>query len=138
MTGEHLCRSAISIKLLVQLYWTRIYAWVFSCKFAAYFQKNFSSEHLFVTASKHDLWSNRNEFINHCIYGKYLYPRCNKLFVEGSYNVLKQVRSNFWNRFLDKYFPKQLLNKQSFVSVSRGWSCHLKENSFLIWQLYRR
>ena len=35
-TGERPCRSAISIKLL----WNRTSAWVFSCKFAAYFQKH--------------------------------------------------------------------------------------------------
>ena len=35
-TGERPCRSAISIKFL----WNRTSAWVFSCKFAAYFQKH--------------------------------------------------------------------------------------------------
>ena len=39
--GEHPCRSATSIKLQ-QLYLTRTSAWVFSCKFAAYFQNTFS------------------------------------------------------------------------------------------------
>ena len=34
--GEHPCRSAVSIKLLCTS------AWVFSCKFAAYFQNTFS------------------------------------------------------------------------------------------------
>ena len=43
-TGEHPCWSAISIKLLValQLYWNHTSSWVFSCKFAAYFQNTFS------------------------------------------------------------------------------------------------
>ena len=41
-TGEHPCRSAISIKLL---------AWVFPCKFTAYFQNTFSEEHLLRAAS---------------------------------------------------------------------------------------
>ena len=36
--GEHPCRSAISIK---QLYWNHTLAWVFSCKFAVYFQNIF-------------------------------------------------------------------------------------------------
>ena len=36
--GEHPCRSAISIRLL---HWSRTSAWVFSCKFAAYFQNTF-------------------------------------------------------------------------------------------------
>ena len=37
-TGEHPCRSAISILF----YWNRISASVISCKFAVYFQKIFS------------------------------------------------------------------------------------------------
>ena len=34
-----------------QLYWNRTSTWVFSCKFAAYFQDTFFSEHLWVAAS---------------------------------------------------------------------------------------
>ena len=34
----------------VALHWNRISAWVFSCKFAVYFQNTFSWEHLWVTA----------------------------------------------------------------------------------------
>ena len=41
-TREHPCRSAISIKLLKQLNWNHTSAWVFSYKFAAYFQNKFS------------------------------------------------------------------------------------------------
>ena len=37
-TGEHLCRSVIS----KQLYWNHTSAWMFSCKFVAYFQNCFS------------------------------------------------------------------------------------------------
>ena len=45
-TGERSCWNEISIKLLcnfiaLQLYWNHTSAWVFSCKFAAYFQKTF-------------------------------------------------------------------------------------------------
>ena len=39
-------------KVAKQLYWNRTSAWVFSCKLAAYFQKNFSSEHLLMAASE--------------------------------------------------------------------------------------
>ena len=54
--GEHPCRSAISIKLLCkQFYWNHTSAWVFSCKFAAYFQNTFSQKHLWMTAS---VWIN--------------------------------------------------------------------------------
>ena len=34
-----------------QLYWNNTSAWMFSCKFAAYFQNTFSWEHLWVDAS---------------------------------------------------------------------------------------
>ena len=62
--GEHPCRSAISIHLLLpmskcdfnkvalQLYWNCTSTWVFSCKFAAYFQDTFSQEHLWMAASE--------------------------------------------------------------------------------------
>ena len=38
-------------KVAKQLYWNRTSAWVFSCKFAAYFQNIFSQEHLWRAAS---------------------------------------------------------------------------------------
>ena len=38
-------------KVANQLYWNRTSAWVFSGKFAEYFQNNFSWEHLWVAAS---------------------------------------------------------------------------------------
>ena len=41
-TGEHPCLSVNSIKLL----WNHTLRWVFSCKFAAYFQNAFLEEHL--------------------------------------------------------------------------------------------
>ena len=54
-TGEDPCQSVISIKLqsnfTKQLYWNHTSAWVFSCKFAAYFQNTFFKEHLWVAAS---------------------------------------------------------------------------------------
>ena len=41
-TGEDPCGSAVPVKLLLQIYWNHTSAWVFSCKFAAYFQNSFS------------------------------------------------------------------------------------------------
>ena len=38
-----------------QLYWNCTSAWVFSCKFASYFQNTFSLEHLWRTASDQQL-----------------------------------------------------------------------------------
>ena len=45
-TGKHSCRSVIFV------YWSHTSAWVFSCKFAAYFQNTLLSEHLWVAASE--------------------------------------------------------------------------------------
>ena len=36
----------------LQLYWNRTSAWVFSCKFVAYFQNTFSKDHLWTAASE--------------------------------------------------------------------------------------
>ena len=47
----------------MQLCWNHTFAWVFSCKFAAYFQNTFSYEHLWVAASiqhHHALWTMAN------------------------------------------------------------------------------
>ena len=41
-------------KVAKQLYWNRTSAWVFSCKFDAYFQNTFSAEHLWVAASQNN------------------------------------------------------------------------------------
>ena len=38
-------------KVALQLYWNCTSAWVFSCKFASYFQNTFSLEHLWTAAS---------------------------------------------------------------------------------------
>ena len=38
-------------KVTLELYWNHTLAWVFSFKFAAYFQSTFSQEHLWVNAS---------------------------------------------------------------------------------------
>ena len=40
-------------KVALQLYWSHASAWVFSYKFAAYFQNNFSQEHLWVAVPCH-------------------------------------------------------------------------------------
>ena len=49
-TGEHPCRSAISIN---QLYRNCTSARVFSCKFAAYFQNTFYQDKLLMAASEY-------------------------------------------------------------------------------------
>ena len=40
-------------KVALKLYWDRISAWVFSCKFHEYFKYTFSNEHLWRDASGH-------------------------------------------------------------------------------------
>ena len=44
-----------------QLYWNRTSAWVFSCKFAAYFQNTFSKEHFWTAASEPICFWQRSE-----------------------------------------------------------------------------
>ena len=39
-------------KVAKQLYWNHTSAWVFSCKFTAYFQNTFFTEHLRATTSE--------------------------------------------------------------------------------------
>ena len=39
-------------EVALQLYLSRTSVWLFSCKFAAYFQNTFSMEHLWVAASE--------------------------------------------------------------------------------------
>ena len=57
------CRSGVSIvhfeqgnvsrEVASQIYWKHISTWVFSKKFAAYFQNNFYVEHLWMAASEY-------------------------------------------------------------------------------------
>ena len=49
-TGDHPCQTVILIKLLSNLLKSHS-AWVFSCKFAAYFQNTLFSEYLWTAAS---------------------------------------------------------------------------------------
>ena len=49
-TGKHPCQRVILIKLLtLERYWSHTSTWVFSCKFAAYFQSTLSWEYLLRT-----------------------------------------------------------------------------------------
>ena len=44
-------------KFALQLYCNRTSTWVFSCKFAAYFQNTLSQKHLWVAASEQKLFN---------------------------------------------------------------------------------
>ena len=48
-------------KVAKQLYWNQTSAWMFSCKFAAYFQDIFSQEHLWMAVSG---WSTFANFVS--------------------------------------------------------------------------
>ena len=48
-------------KIPKQIYWNHTLAWVFSCKFAAYFEKTFSTEHLWMAPSV-SYWAGQNVF----------------------------------------------------------------------------
>ena len=70
-----------------QLYWNHTSAWVFSCKFAAYFQNTFSWEnlweHLWVAAS--ECWTLRRiGFLNHFSISEKLHWAENTVFLKSS------------------------------------------------------
>ena len=44
-------------KVALQLYWNHTSAWMFSCKFSAYFQNTFSQEHHWMPASVFHSWT---------------------------------------------------------------------------------
>ena len=52
-------------KVAKQLYWNRTSAWVFSCKFAAYFQNTFSQEHLWVAAFEWNVFKSKGLHLIH-------------------------------------------------------------------------
>ena len=53
-------KVAIKITLWQQLYGNQTFAWVFSCKLAAYFQSTFSYEHLWTAGSESVRFNNDN------------------------------------------------------------------------------
>ena len=88
----------------LQLYWNHTSAWVFSCKFAAYFQNNFSSEHLW-TASGFNMSpnnSNHKYFMN-CFSLDNLIkqPTCVKSVSPACIDlIITNQKSLFWNHAL--------------------------------------
>ena len=67
VTFHHLTPVKVPIisiyKFSLQLYCNRTLAWVFSCKFAAYFQNTFSQEHLWMAASVQQFLTFCNSFL---------------------------------------------------------------------------
>ena len=98
-----------------QLYWNHTLTWMFSCKFAAFFQNTFSQEHLWMTASgyckkfmsdiksDHSNWHARTNY-NFVIYFKVklvFFLSCisahkmKLLEVSRRYSIKKCVHKNF-------------------------------------------
>ena len=99
-TGEHPSRSVISIKL-------HTLTWVFSCKFAAYFQNTFSKTtsgrmllHYSYYFIMQESWANR--------------VKLNFIFIQRSYIIgVKQTLTESRFQYCtprDRYFVKKLLN----------------------------
>ena len=90
-------------KVALQLYWNHTSAWVFSCRFAAYFQNTFSWEFIWRTASRQLIHRAINHLLS--IWGKHwpeaVTRRCS----------LKKVCKNF-AKFTGKHLYQSLfLNK---------------------------
>ena len=79
------------IKVAKQLYWNCTSAWVFSCKFTAYFQNTFSQEHLWVAVS-----------VKCCVWYSYLTPKT-PFFGNEITSFAKRFQF-FGHRFRNKYF----------------------------------
>ena len=98
-TGKHLCQGFLFNKVagLVakQLYWNRTSAWVFRCKFAAYFEDTFSQEHLWMTASTYRSYQDRIQ--------KKIAPKIFSLFQTNFYHQQWSYSKTFfphWQTFL--------------------------------------
>ena len=71
-------------KVAKQLYWNRTLAWVFSCKFASYFQNSFSEEHLWV-------WLLLSNTLRESMY--MLIAFVNQIYVNSFRNPLNYLRN---------------------------------------------
>ena len=91
-TGEHPCRSVISIKLQSNLFEITL-RHGFSCKVAACFQNTFFQEHLWVSASVNLRWLARLKF-SKCDLSKVLVRKYRKklllttIFIENTFFIL--------------------------------------------------
>ena len=91
-------------KVALQLYWNRTSAWVFSCKFAAYFQNTFSQEHL---------WRATSDCIQYLIWTAW-------------------VLINFYEQ-KQRLLVRSVMENASFISFHWGiWSIYSEINKFEI------
>ena len=110
--------------ITLQLYWNQTLTWVFSCKFAAYFQNTSSLEHRWTAASV----SPHHRNIHHCYWDVSdqacpLLSNCSWYFYTHNTGVKFQTKSRFWDTLCEqnaswfwKHFlfsPKNLGNRSS-------------------------
>ena len=122
-------------KVALQLYWNYTSAWMFSCKFAAYFQNSFSQKHLWVTASDR-LERDHQPKQFHCFQSK-LFPLCLGTWpyrVNNSSNSLRHSLSarcayitwtgkvatmiDTWLVFPNRNFLLKIFSRALLISVS--------------------
>ena len=94
--------EAATQRCSLQLYWNHTSTCVFSCKFAAYFQKTFSQEHLWVAAFENltfQIYHTLNYFIRFLLnfksFSSYPYKESlMKCLIDSSFKIC-----NNWNPF---------------------------------------
>ena len=94
-----------------QLYWNHTSAWVLSCRFAAYFQNNFSEEHLWRAAS---VMFQITELFSYCCYTfegieKVVHEQTTKFLNDN--NIFCKYRSDFRNNHSTDLFLSFLSDK---------------------------
>ena len=108
-------------KVAEQLYWNHFSVWVFSCKFAAYFQNTFSYEHLWVAASEISIKTGIFYSLNFCCSGiidlkKKLGKNKNKLrtIYPKNHEKFKNSKPNFTGSYKKVYFSLYIHYKWSY------------------------
>ena len=99
-------------KVTLQLYWNRISAWVFSCKFTTYFQNIFSWEHLWVAASDVKMETTRGPFSSIVKHFQFL---CRRIVIFGVLLLLLML----------EFLAKSTKNNAPFIYNCKfyfGWS----------------
>ena len=88
-------------------------AWVFSCKFAAYFQNTFSQKHLWMAAS--ELYSNHNKFAGY-FQNTFLWEHIRRAVSVINIFLPMKVGFRYNKRIIQKTFIRVKCNKRILVS----------------------
>ena len=120
-------------KVAKQLNWNRILAWVFSCKFVTYFQKNFSKEQLWRAASSSELSLQAGW---HCVKNVRIRSFSGPYFPAfrlnmGRYSVSLRIKSK-----CGKIWTRKFPSRNTFYAVwlSLTFSCK-RQHSLGVWWL---